>query len=128
MLAGPGAGASAEDYPTRQVKIIIAFSPSGAIDILGRFIADKLGQLWGQSVIVENRPGGSGNIERGGEAKDIDQHDNADVFTERQKTRGAPTQPNIETRLGGPGRRPAAHVAGCVSTFSPQKQANGLSL
>ena len=45
-----------------QVKIIIAFSPSGAIDILGRFIADKLSQMWGQSVIVENRPGGSGNI------------------------------------------------------------------
>ena len=56
------AGASAQDYPNRQVKIVIAFSPSGAIDILGRFIADKLGQMWGQSVIVENRPGGSGNI------------------------------------------------------------------
>jgi tripartite-type tricarboxylate transporter receptor subunit TctC len=62
VLLGLGAGASAEDYPARQVKIIIAFSPSGSIDILGRFIADKLGQLWGQSVIVENRPGGSGNI------------------------------------------------------------------
>ncbi len=63
VLMGPGAPrASAQDYPNRQVKIIIAFSPSGAIDILGRFIADKLGQLWGQSVIVENRPGGSGNI------------------------------------------------------------------
>ena len=44
------------------MKIVIAFSPSGAIDILGRFIADKLSQMWGQSVIVENRPGGSGNI------------------------------------------------------------------
>src|SRR5262249_32083042 len=56
-LLGPGAGALAQDYPTRQVKIVIAFSPSGAIDILGRFIADKLSQMWGQSVIVENRPG-----------------------------------------------------------------------
>src|SRR4051794_11265307 len=62
VLVGLGASASVQDYPARQVKIIIAFSPSGAIDILGRFIADKLGQLWGQSVIVENRPGGSGNI------------------------------------------------------------------
>jgi tripartite-type tricarboxylate transporter receptor subunit TctC len=54
--------ASAQDYPTRPVKVIIAFSPAGAIDILGRLIADKLSQKWGQQVIVENRPGGSGNI------------------------------------------------------------------
>ena len=56
------AGAVAEDYPTRPVRVVIAFSPAGAIDILGRFIADKLSQKWGQQVIVENRPGGSGNI------------------------------------------------------------------
>ena len=40
ILFGFNAGAAAQDYPSRQVKIIIAFSPSGAIDILGRFIAD----------------------------------------------------------------------------------------
>jgi tripartite-type tricarboxylate transporter receptor subunit TctC len=62
LLLGLNGRAGAEDYPNRQVKIIIAFSPSGAIDILGRFIADKLSKMWGQSVIVENRPGGSGNI------------------------------------------------------------------
>jgi tripartite-type tricarboxylate transporter receptor subunit TctC len=44
------------------VRVIIAFSPAGAIDILGRLIADKLSQVWGYQVIVENRPGGSGNI------------------------------------------------------------------
>jgi tripartite-type tricarboxylate transporter receptor subunit TctC len=54
--------ASAQKYPERTVRVIIAFSPSGAIDILGRFIADKLSQMWGHQVIVENRPGGSGNI------------------------------------------------------------------
>jgi tripartite-type tricarboxylate transporter receptor subunit TctC len=56
------APAQAQKYPDRPVKVVIAFSPSGAIDILGRFIADKLSQMWGQSVFVENRPGGSGNI------------------------------------------------------------------
>ena len=61
-LLGLNAGASAQSYPTHLVKIVIAFSPSGAIDILGRFIADKLSQMWGQSVLVENRTGGSGNI------------------------------------------------------------------
>jgi tripartite-type tricarboxylate transporter receptor subunit TctC len=54
--------AAAQNYPERQVRVIIAFSPAGAIDILGRLIADKLSQAWGHQVIVENRPGGSGNI------------------------------------------------------------------
>jgi tripartite-type tricarboxylate transporter receptor subunit TctC len=54
--------ASAQDYPQRSVRVIIAFSPAGAIDVLGRLIADKLSQMWGQQVVVENRPGGSGNI------------------------------------------------------------------
>src|SRR5712691_7773126 len=59
---GPPDAARAQDYPQRPVRVVIAFSPAGAIDILGRFIADKLSPLWGQQVIVENRPGGSGNI------------------------------------------------------------------
>ena len=62
LLLGCHATASAQDYPTRPVKIVIAFSPSGAIDVLGRFIAEHLSRMWGQQVIVENRPGGSGNI------------------------------------------------------------------
>ena len=41
---------------------MIAFSPSGAIDVLGRFIAQHLSEMWGQQIVVENRPGGSGNI------------------------------------------------------------------
>jgi tripartite-type tricarboxylate transporter receptor subunit TctC len=62
-LLGPGRGAVAQqDYPNRTVKIVIAFSPAGAIDILGRLIADKLSEMWGQQVIVENRPGAGGNI------------------------------------------------------------------
>ena len=54
--------ALAQDYPNRPVKIVIAFSPSGAIDVLGRFIAQHLSEMWGQQIVVENRPGGSGNI------------------------------------------------------------------
>ena len=62
ILFGACNDASAQKFPERTVKVVIAFSPSGAIDILGRFIADKLSQMWGHQVIVENRPGGSGNI------------------------------------------------------------------
>jgi tripartite-type tricarboxylate transporter receptor subunit TctC len=62
-LLGFDRGAVAQqDYPNRTVKIVIAFSPAGAIDILGRLIADRLSELWGQQVVVENRPGAGGNI------------------------------------------------------------------
>ena len=61
LLAG-NVAAPAQDYPNRPVKIVIAFSPSGAIDVLGRFIAQHLSEMWGQQIVVENRPGGSGNI------------------------------------------------------------------
>ena len=61
LLAFPS-GARAQNYPERPVRILIAFSPAGAIDILGRLIAEKLSQKWGQQVVVENRPGGGGNI------------------------------------------------------------------
>ena len=56
------ASGQAQTYPDRPVKILIAFSPAGAIDVLGRLIAQKLSEKWGQQVVVENRPGGGGNI------------------------------------------------------------------
>jgi tripartite-type tricarboxylate transporter receptor subunit TctC len=61
-LVGLPAPSFAQNYPERPVRILIAFSPAGAIDILGRLIAQKLSEKWGQQVVVENRPGGGGNI------------------------------------------------------------------
>jgi tripartite-type tricarboxylate transporter receptor subunit TctC len=54
--------ACAQNYPDRAVRIIIAFAAGGTIDTLGRIVAQKLSEAWGQSVFVENRPGASGNI------------------------------------------------------------------
>jgi len=54
--------APAQTYPDRPVRIIIAFSAGGSIDTLGRIIAQKLSEAWGQNVVVENRPGGGANI------------------------------------------------------------------
>ena len=56
------ASASAQAYPDRSVRIVIAFAAGGTIDTLGRIVAQKLSDAWGQSVRVENRPGASGNI------------------------------------------------------------------
>jgi tripartite-type tricarboxylate transporter receptor subunit TctC len=55
-------GAGAQNYPDGSVRIIIAFAAGGTIDTLGRIVAQKLSETWGQSVFVENRPGASGNI------------------------------------------------------------------
>jgi tripartite-type tricarboxylate transporter receptor subunit TctC len=57
-----GADASAQNYPDRSVRIVIAFAAGGTIDTLGRIVAQKVSDTWGQSVFVENRPGASGNI------------------------------------------------------------------
>src|SRR5688500_3319058 len=49
-------------YPDKPVRLIVPFPPGGGTDSLGRILAAKLGELWGQQVIVENRAGAQGNI------------------------------------------------------------------
>lgn len=48
-----------QNYPTRPVRYIIPFPPGGSTDPMGRFIAGKLTERWGHSVVVDNRPGGN---------------------------------------------------------------------
>ena len=59
---GLAAGAHAQDYPSKPIRLVIPYAPGGATDILGRSIAQKLGDLLGQPVIVENKGGAGGNI------------------------------------------------------------------
>ena len=54
--------AHAQAYPNKPIKLIVPFPPGGTADILGRMLADKLGVVTSQSVIVENRAGAGGNI------------------------------------------------------------------
>jgi len=57
-----GALAQADDYPKRPVRQVIPFAPGGASDFVGRIIAQPLGQMLGQQIISDNRPGAAGNI------------------------------------------------------------------
>ena len=61
LLAASGA-VMAQAYPTKPVTVIIPFPPGGTLDIVGRMLAQRLGEQMGQTFVVENKPGGAGTI------------------------------------------------------------------
>jgi tripartite-type tricarboxylate transporter receptor subunit TctC len=54
--------ALAQAYPSKPVRMIVPFAPGGASDFVARIISPRLGELLGQSIVIENKPGASGNI------------------------------------------------------------------
>jgi tripartite-type tricarboxylate transporter receptor subunit TctC len=56
------AGAQAQPYPTRSIKIVVPATPGGAIDVIARLVGDKLTASMGQPVVIENKPGASNNL------------------------------------------------------------------
>jgi tripartite-type tricarboxylate transporter receptor subunit TctC len=61
-LAMLGGGAAAQSYPTKPLRMIVPFPPGGATDITGRYLAQKLGEAFGQQFLVDNRPGANGTL------------------------------------------------------------------
>lgn len=59
LLAAAGTVVAQQSYPSRPVRFIIPYPPGGSTDPMGRMIATKLTERWGQSVVVDNRPGGN---------------------------------------------------------------------
>jgi tripartite-type tricarboxylate transporter receptor subunit TctC len=62
VLAAGAAPSTAQDFPTKPVRVIVSFTPGSATDIVGRIVTAKLGEYWGQPVVVENRSGAGGAI------------------------------------------------------------------
>jgi tripartite-type tricarboxylate transporter receptor subunit TctC len=64
MLAGlaTGVGAQTAVFPSKPIKIIVPFAPSGPNDIIARIVGQKLNDLWGHAVVIENRGGAGGTI------------------------------------------------------------------
>jgi len=62
VAALPSSAVLAETYPSKPVRLIVTYPPAGSSDLMGRILGQKLAELWGQPVIVENKPGAAGSI------------------------------------------------------------------
>ena len=56
------ATAQGATWPNRFVRMVVPFTPGGGIDAIGRILGARLSEMWGQQVVVENKPGAGGNI------------------------------------------------------------------
>jgi tripartite-type tricarboxylate transporter receptor subunit TctC len=62
LLAAFSSAVFAQAYPNKPVRLIISFTPGSSTDIIGRVVAQKLSEMWGQPVVAENRAGAGGTI------------------------------------------------------------------
>src|ERR1043165_9899144 len=62
VLALVAAGASAQSYPSKPIRLVVPFAPGGSSTLVARFMSEEMGKGLGTSIVIENKPGGGGNI------------------------------------------------------------------
>jgi tripartite-type tricarboxylate transporter receptor subunit TctC len=88
------AQAQAQAYPARTIRVVVPFSPGGAVDVLARLLGNKLTEQVGQPVIIENKPGAGGLL-----AADMVAKSPPDGYTILQNTAGAAVAPALYKSL-----------------------------
>ncbi|MBY0576808.1 MAG: tripartite tricarboxylate transporter substrate binding protein [Gallionellaceae bacterium] len=84
----------AQEYPTKPIRMVVAFSPGGAPDLIGRLLGQKLNEKLGQTIIVDNRPGATGNI-----GAEIVANATADGYTVFMATLSLAISPSFYSKL-----------------------------
>src|SRR5688572_28237255 len=62
FAAAPDLAQAQQNYPSRPVRFVVGFSPGSATDITARMVGPRLAEMWGQPVVIDNRPGAGGAI------------------------------------------------------------------
>ena len=96
MTAGAAASAPAAEpgFPTRPIRLLVGFSPGGGTDVAVRIIGKKLADIWGQQVVVDNRPGAGGLV-----AFEIVAKANPDGYTLLAASPSFAIQPSLAAKL-----------------------------
>jgi tripartite-type tricarboxylate transporter receptor subunit TctC len=119
----PVAGALAQGFPAKPVRIVVPFAAGGAVDTVARALGQKLAESWRQPVLVDNRPGAGGNIAADAVAKAP-----ADGYALLITTQGFAISPGLYRKLPFDATRDFAPVTQLTSSFlvlvcSPQMPA-----
>jgi tripartite-type tricarboxylate transporter receptor subunit TctC len=69
VFLGFAAAVSAQDYPSKPLRMVVGFPPGGGTDVVARILAPRMSELLGQPVVIENRPGATGTVAAGQVAK-----------------------------------------------------------
>jgi len=106
------AGAKAQSYPARPVRVVVPFAAGGAVDTVARALGQKLAESWKQPVLVDNRPGAGGNIAADAVAKAP-----GDGYTLLITTQGFAISPSLYKKLPFDATRDFAPVTQLTSSF-----------
>lgn len=92
-LAASGS-AFAQAWPSKPVKIVVPFAPGGTTDVVARMVGQKLSEIWGQTVVIENRAGAGGNLGADAVAKSP-----ADGYTLLMASGSITINPNLYAKM-----------------------------